>query len=365
MKIVLGILLVTAQAFAAGGASVGNGGGAIVCTDGDGKITRAELLDLREAEQASPGLVIPRSDEPKQAQLGRALARLEAMSPEIVREMREVLRDLDRKKVPVGGEYQLAPPTDTNLRVLKRERNCSLQGVASYDDSTDLLFVDTEILGAMSQTDQAALDFHEALYRVLRKGAARVKDSTAARKLTALMFLENEVRIAPPGSGSSQAVAECWAGDKYHFYVFELPGARTKFEFTKIGYRNLLDGAVVEIGPDSKQEFREVAKRATQGFPRYDAVNVKPKLLPLLFRTRSQFEPPYELVLRVFDSQGYCEPRAGSCRHWAWDPLKVWVNESVTLYLAHEDRYDAGVSVECTSRIKPVRPAPAPGRRGD
>ncbi len=230
---VLLILLATmARSGRAGeGGSGSHGGGAIVCSDGDGKIVSAKLLDLREAEKQ--GMTIPRSDEPAEVQLERALAKLHETHAVLATKMRQVLRTMKIVLIPAGE--RLPPPTDTNIRVLKEPRNCSLEGVAAFDDKTEELSIDGEIEAAMSRTDLAALYFHEAVYRVYRQSYAQTRNSLKARKLTGTIFSDAPLVFEKQYAGEEAAISFCETKDKETmFHVIPQADGSHRIQFIQI-----------------------------------------------------------------------------------------------------------------------------------
>ena len=242
--ILLGILLaLNAHATNRRGDKEGNGGGAIVCTNTDGTIISAKLLDLREAEKKKHG--IARSTILKEVQLEDALKKLSAGGPDLVAKMRDILSTLDSKIVPPEAGKRLAPPTDTDMTLLDEPRNCSLEGVASYSDLTETLTVDPVIFAAMSPTDQAALKFHEALYKVWRMSSAQVTDSVQVRNLTGAVFSSEALSMTSPLAGTEKATHLCGNQDN-SFFLIPLQEGRLRLQFVKIDGQGLLDLTVFD-----------------------------------------------------------------------------------------------------------------------
>jgi len=239
---------------------VGNGGGAIVCVQKDGSIT-AQLLDLREDIQNN-ALNISRSNDPKEVQLERALQKLSVVNSgtaTLVQKMREFLATLPSRTYTLDetDPYQLPPPNDTDLSTIKREKNCSLQSVASYDDINDTLTIDSTIFSAMSPTDQAALEFHEALYKVLRTGSSHVTDSSATRKLVAETFATTPLSIVSPYDGIENALYVCNSvkdGTSLHldhqFYIIPSSNHGYRLLITEIEGEALWDQTYLEISSE-------------------------------------------------------------------------------------------------------------------
>lgn len=158
-------LLTGAYAFAGGDSS--SGGGAMVCRDTQGKIISAELLDLWEVQLIENGAQVNRTQVPVDEQLEQAYAKVK-------RFFGQAYSDQLRKKVEqirfaireVPNAVEINPPSDAFNDMV--QRGCKLEGVARFSDRKNILFVNPEILSAMSATDQAALWVHEAIYHARR-----------------------------------------------------------------------------------------------------------------------------------------------------------------------------------------------------
>jgi hypothetical protein len=336
---------------ASGGGTIGNGGGAIVCTRPDGSLD-VRLLDLVEAERGvdiesvpRPRLTIPRSDEPKQVQLERALAKLAAAgAPELVERMRRVLRDL--RRIPIAGDYQLPPPVDTNLRFMRRERSCSLQGVARFHDDTGSLEIDTDLEAEMSPTDQAALDFHEAAYKVFRGGVAKARDSVAARRLTAAMFASEEFRMPPPFEGVRYATFRCTSSrNGYEFYVIPQAEGRIRLQFEKIAGENVSLPATFAYNPrpdqphDTPSDVKTLIRRLATGFPETETVDPTNRASRTYAGKVVAFEPhlpEYRMALRVSDFSWPCPRNSGGCYVRRPRPFTLYYNYEVSLEMLND-----------------------------
>jgi hypothetical protein len=180
---VLAGLLASGAAWA--GNEGGHGGGSVVCYGAQGSLRSAELLDLWEMH-GKGGLMMPES-EPAQKQLDAALAKYAATDPVRVALMRKALGELTWDEV--GGSERIAPPVDTGLRRLHGlEDGCALVGVADFDDVTGFLAYDSTIRRGLGERGRAALEFHEALFKVIRDQSGEDVDSLEARVITGLVF---------------------------------------------------------------------------------------------------------------------------------------------------------------------------------
>jgi len=271
----------------------GNGGGSIVCANSDGTLSSAKLLDLRDAEKKD--LTIVRSEIPKEIQLERALRKLWTSAPDLEAKMRIILNTLDSKTVPLASGKRLAPPTDTDLKQLDEPRNCSLEGVANYDDFTDTLTVDPIIVEKMSQTDQAALKFHEALYKVWRKGSTLVSDSVQVRNLTGRVFASQPLIVISPTVGVERASYLCENQDN-RFFVIPDKNGRVRLQFTKIDAQEMMERTYVDV-----QHSEQFSSRLSQVLSTTDVISSVEdpgmKVTKFSVETTSELQPPYHLIL--------------------------------------------------------------------
>jgi len=332
-------LFIPLLSYAQAGDTKGNGGGAIVCADKDGSILSAKLLDLREGEKA--GLSIVRSDEPREQQLERAFQKFAAIHPDQVTVMRNVLDTVT--VIPLKNGERLPPPTDTNLRMLDEPRNCSLEGVANFDDVEGTLSIDPEIYEKMSPTDQAALYFHEALYRAQRIGPFRVDNSVAARKTTAVTFSSEPYRAVPADFGLEKATSVCASGDgRYELYVVPLSDSKIRVQFTRLNGQALPEQTYHDfkagdrIYPKLKQGLlgvvREIQKSdhlpaaATKGwFKRWtEGTDFWGNSSQMTFAAHSNYGPRFGARLTA-------EDRTETASSWVFKSLKLHQNATVKI----------------------------------
>ena len=359
------LLMLTGLANA--GEKGGNGGGAWVCYAPNGDIKTAELLDLKEAETDPLNLTIARPGTPADAQLEERLRALAAHDPDTVAKMRQVLALLAQpgrwKPVDDSTRFQLAPPVDTALKVIRRERGCSLQGAANYDDSSDIVTYDPEIYAAMNPTDQAALRFHEAYYKVMRGAPFYAANSRFARRMTGAIFSDEGLSLIPPTQGIEYAQYECDAPGKYHFYIIPLLNTLVRMQFTEIAGRKPIEitYADLQITPNPTGDRQVIGQKVAAGL--LQSTRKIPKTISWFkewttgqndrntffynawMSTTSRFEPEYGLRLGAVDTQNGCNGSCGS-HHWIFEPLYFHENAGVTLELSAGPA-NAGELVTC------------------
>lgn len=265
MKPILLLTLLTLSSTVIAGDEKGNGGGAIVCHNGGG-ISSAQLLDLREAEKAKRNtLRITRSNAPYKEQLEAALAKYASVNPSVVELMREelLLLETENRLVELEDGKRLPPPTDTEISLLDEPRNCNLEGVARFNDDTEKLEIDPVIFNAMSETDKAALYFHEALYRVQRIRITKLNDSKVVRKITGKVFADKSLQTTPATTGIEDAISRCESEDgKFEFHI--VPSKNDKgveLRLTKVDGLEIVEKTTFPIAPKTK-----LLENAREGF---------------------------------------------------------------------------------------------------
>ena len=254
----------------------GNGGGAWVCRNQDGSHS-VQLLDLHEGEL--DGLVIPRSKEPIVDQLEIALNKFAKFSPETVEKMKTFLIALPDRTHPINDSdvFQLPPPSDTKIKKMRREKDCSLQGVGRYDDGTETFTIDPLLFKVMEPTDLAALQFHEALYKVMRTGGAYVQSSMEVRKVVAAIFASAPVGINDPETGISEASSICTTHDsrypnenRYQFYIIPMKDGSHRIQFTRIRNEKVWDLTYIDVPADANLNSKLDQGLATAERRRFD-----------------------------------------------------------------------------------------------
>lgn len=341
-------LVLSALQTAHAGNREGNGGGAWVCGNADGSIARAELLDLREAEQR--GLMVERTNLiSHDVQLKFALKKLAAVDPALVARMQKVLDNL--KEVPAPENMVLAPPADTGLKFLHGEANCSLQGVANYDDGLNQLDYSSDIKEAMSETDIAALYFHEALYKVQRDSIPVTISSTAARNLTGAVFSSSPLQVASPREGSENASFSCVAENRaaeetYHFYIIPMNNGQSRVQFTRIAGMKLTEAATFET--TTKDRVSQSIEEGFQSQVRLMKPTDSVKEYKSTFRTSSEFVPVLDLNVIVGDNSFKGERHAK--HEWAWAPIHFERNYDAQIVIRGDVSLASYGFIRCTPK---------------
>ncbi|MEK7690734.1 MAG: hypothetical protein AAB425_06915, partial [Bdellovibrionota bacterium] len=120
------------------------------------------------------------------------------------------VRLIQTQVVPVDDGYRLPPPSDTKLKFLRDETGCYLEGLALYNDETQILEVDGKLFNSplLSTTQKAALFVHEAVYKVFRQ-QRRVDSSILVRKIIAYLFSKQGFHPRPVDEALDRATYFC------------------------------------------------------------------------------------------------------------------------------------------------------------
>lgn len=214
---------------------IGNGGGVMACA------AQVELLDLWEGRRLY-GLEMSRTSETVRRRLDRAIAEWgalrgnDAVVSAVGSMARAFLVSLERGLSPypedgtgpsplntafLAEDLEIPAPTDVMAPFI--ERGCSLKSVAVYNGDlagalTGTLFIDRTLYQRMSPTDQAALFFHEAVYKYFRETYG-VKDSMLARKVTACVFAGVPCAELSPAAGVTPGSSLSCATSRDRFFV--------------------------------------------------------------------------------------------------------------------------------------------------
>ena len=185
------------------GNDAGGGGNAVVCRNTKGKITSAETLDLFEARVLDHLTVQDSSLDPYHRAIADSL-KLINLNP-------DKLRGLDGYVVYVASVAEMLPP-DIGLEPIDdafpivNKKGCKIEQLARYLEGEKLL-IDSEIWSALDKKSQAALYFHEGLYRVLRDWGATTSKRT--RKILGLIMSDGDKSIIPVVS-QENALFHCY-----------------------------------------------------------------------------------------------------------------------------------------------------------
>jgi hypothetical protein len=178
----------------AGGKGGGNGGHYWVCRDKSAAISKAEIMDLYEAEHYY-GLTINRiyrekgkSYQDYENVIEDAISRLEHLPPiydKLVEYSQHILETFEFNPVGVGNGYI------DDAKPLVVMKGCIDTVVINYRDDEEIQ-VDAEIMrdyAGLSVSDYYAGFVHEAIYKVFRDYAGAV-DSVLSRKMVGYLFRE-------------------------------------------------------------------------------------------------------------------------------------------------------------------------------
>lgn len=166
MKTIFVLTFFSISAFA-GGSVVGNGGGAVVCRDAQGKIKSAQVLDYYEGEKLrgiKASLGSPKLSYQKKVEL--ALNRLQSMSPTRARAYKEQFKNFSYESALVKN-VQFTEIEDAAF--LFFPKGCQVEQVAIQKipifPEDKRFYIQEEIWNAMNNDHKAGLVLHEIIYR--------------------------------------------------------------------------------------------------------------------------------------------------------------------------------------------------------
>lgn len=163
-----------------------HGGTAIVCRNGDGSIASAEVLDSFEARELYGLKQIGVGDVAKaRTELLDDLDRRFAGRSLYPKYLRDTLADLHGRFKLLDPKVRLELIPDVFPKISRK--GCAIEQLASFDDKSGEIRLDSEIFKALSPAGRLALEMHESVYYLDRKWA-KAKDSVFARKLVGLLL---------------------------------------------------------------------------------------------------------------------------------------------------------------------------------
>ncbi len=169
---ILGTML-TLTAFAG---DKGNGGGVHLCPG-----NRVEMYDLYEGVTRF-NFTLPRTNDPVEAHLDRALAKIHNYYPAYARAAQEQLLYVRSHLLP-RRNIVLERIDDANILMV--DEGCSYQQLANWDEVSGNIFIKSEYYDRLDSLNVAALLLHEALYKVARERSRETITSDKTRRLVA------------------------------------------------------------------------------------------------------------------------------------------------------------------------------------
>ena len=288
----LALLIAFLGTAAHAGTGVTGGGTSVVCRDPQtNEIVGAPVLyDLYEAEHdPARNFQLERSDALVETQLEKIVASWsgggEDARPLELTTIRHALKIVEKAWLETDGKTQIVmPQPDFTPSLLPKDPHCRLEVTAFYQDENEMVKVDSEIYGKMSNTDKAALKFHEALYKINRE-FAQDKTSDRTREMVAKAFggkvvwlysgLET-LRTAPQTITMSGPKVDFIFGgqrlackDKYERVVLTMDSKGNPYgEFTLPWKNEYFDPSISlrKLEPGEKERVFQEYKRATLSF---------------------------------------------------------------------------------------------------
>lgn len=173
---------------------IGNGGGAWVCRETSSNIRWAKLVDLFEATEQF-GLVLADHSGSSKNIVEQVQARLLRVKPDLSRALVPYFTQLNNLEPQTPGVMytdNVVQTIDDSFYFLKPSPKSCAGGTLAYEQVVNykedgLILVASEIFKALSNNDQAALVFHEAIY-AYRRNTLGDASSVMTRKMVGLIF---------------------------------------------------------------------------------------------------------------------------------------------------------------------------------
>lgn len=223
-RLVLSLLLMAfAASVHAGEGAVGNGGGTWVCREQNGDVRWVKLVDLFEA-QGEFGLTLAQLQGKYEDIVDQTYLRLYRANPKFAEAVLKRLDELNYLRPSndvIWTDDTLSVIDDSLYRLKPSVRKCTggLLGsdpksgepmipygqVVNFKNDGKLL-VQSELFNNLTETEKAALVYHEAIY-ALRRDVAGDKNSVSTRRIIGLLFstlsteeLKRELQAIVPDS---------------------------------------------------------------------------------------------------------------------------------------------------------------------
>lgn len=181
LRILLCMLMSAAVAYPAG--KEGHGGNAVVCRDEASKIYSVEVLDLWEGrEEFELQIQEPMGTAEEIAQ--QLSHRMAFVDSDYYSKVGNVVAEIIRKKTMLEDGLILDPIPDS-FPVIQSPK-CKIEQLAVYKGN-GVVLIATSLWKHLTNSQQAALYLHEAIFKVLRDREL-VWDSRKARVITAYLF---------------------------------------------------------------------------------------------------------------------------------------------------------------------------------
>jgi|GEM_PF-5513946 len=197
LKLMLGMLACLGMGNAIAGDKGGNGGGGHLCSNPDGSFKTIEAFDLYEGRDRYT-LKIHEWDghSTKEEIVSEKLALLRQVRPGFARMVQVVIEDLRSPNRYLDKEGKtLSKVLDSHEWYV--DNGCEYRQIVNWIEDLDqeVIIRDIKYFKLMNPQSQAAIEIHEAIYKVTRLYKKRfekidISDSSKVRKLVAEIFSE-------------------------------------------------------------------------------------------------------------------------------------------------------------------------------
>lgn len=238
----------TASTLALAGGMEGGGGKSVVCRDPQGKITKAEILDLFEGRtQYQLKYVesqLPWKDQVIDLFQKSGISAKPSINYEIFDWYQNAIKYLNI--LPINVTLK---DTNDSFEVVA-PKGCNIEQTAIYQNDNQIL-INGEIWNALSETQKATLLIHESSYRFLRVYGET--NSIRARHFTAYILSGGKIEDTFTDRKDAKAICAV-PGFAYNTSFLVFPSyldengiKKAKIQFINIGGREVLSKSVAEI----------------------------------------------------------------------------------------------------------------------
>lgn len=212
----LSLLMSSAMAAMPESTGGGNGGGGHLCKNPKGAFRFIETFDLYEGKERHKLNIRPWDGiSTKKTIIDAKLMRLQKVRPGFESLVRKVLIDFQQpgRVTEVSGKV-LRKVSDSQEWYV--DEGCEYRQIVNWTsdlNGADVILRDKVYYDRMDPLSQAAIDVHEAVYKVTRlykfkREAVLVGDSSLVRKLVAEVFSENEIQSFTLGKQQTELGVE-------------------------------------------------------------------------------------------------------------------------------------------------------------
>jgi hypothetical protein len=265
------------------GSETGNGGAAVACRDGAGKLIRVDLLDLYEG-YALYGRGYTESARPSADQaLSYAFTLDQILNAQVPKlSMEDRLKSIISRMKFLPEGVGLKPTDDLGNFIVPKD--CGIVQAINYRDDREI-FADSEIWNRFTETQKAAAYIHEAIYEYARENGSE-DTSARVRSLVSLLFANLVITPVIPDDFLRSAQTQiCTAGNSVFLLNRDATG-KLDLAFTQLEGHTAL-ASISAHGTDSAISEMNLVSVVDRGFSAgLEFTDGEPVAFTLLYGTK-------------------------------------------------------------------------------